>query len=109
MSCTSFDSQTFFRSVIVPQMNARGCQTEAQPLSVKADTAIQGEVLTDEEREEAIRRAGDLMEKRYGDYERTDDLCDLGDAHRAMLLMQELVRGRSAAQVRKLEIQRGLL
>jgi hypothetical protein len=49
------------------------------------------------------------MEKRYADFAATGCLAALGDAHRAMLLMKELVAGRSREQVRRLEIQRGLI
>lgn len=65
--------------------------------------------MSDDEREDAIKRAGDLMERRYADFARTGFLADLGDAHRAMLLMQELVKGRSKTQVLKMEIREGLI
>lgn len=71
---------------------AQACVSERR---TSADDAVG--TLSDSEREEAIKRAGDLMERRYADFARTGDLADLGDAHRAMLSMKALVAGRSGA------------
>lgn len=94
-------------SVMVAHAQQDSRQTDAEPASAQADTAIS--TLTDEGREEAIKRAGDLMEKRYCDFARTGDLMDLGDAHAALLLMRKLIVGRSKAQVLRLEIRKGLI
>lgn len=89
----TFDSSTFYPSVILGQNTPEVCQTEPQDVSEQADTAIPGS-MTDDEREAAIVRAGDLMERRYKQFERTGDLADLGDAHKAMLHMKTLASGR---------------
>lgn len=66
------------------------------------------ERMCDQEREEAIRRAGKAIESHMARYAKTSDLMDRGDADRARLLMQRLIAGRSAEQVAKLELERGL-
>lgn len=95
------------RSVMVAHATAVACRTDAQQASAQADTAISG--LSDQAREDAIKRAGDLMEKRYGDFARTGDLMDLGDAHAALLLMRKLIAGRSRDAVLRMEIRKGLI
>lgn len=65
--------------------------------------------LTDDEREDAIARAGELMVKRYGDWGRTGCFAALGDAHRACELQKKLIAGRSAEVAFLMEAKRGLL
>lgn len=82
----------------------------AEPATFRpAPTGEVGQPLDDEAREDAIVRAGQLMEKRYADFARTGCLAALGDAHRAMLMQRELVQGRSKAQVLRMEIHKGLI
>lgn len=71
-------------------------------------TAV-GQPLDDDSREDAIRRAGELMERRYAVWGATGDFAALGDAHNAMLLMKALVSGRSLDTIARLEAERGLL
>lgn len=86
---------------IVPVQGLQPCESAQQP-------AV-GQGLTDGEREGAIQRAGALMEKRYADYAATGCFAALGDAHRAMRLMKELISGRSPEQVLRMERERGLI
>jgi hypothetical protein len=94
-----------FRSVILGQSAGQVCQTAPQDVSEKEDTAIGS--LSDEAREAAITRAGDLMERRYAAFALSGDLADLGDAHRAMLQMKALIAGRSKDAVLRMEIRKG--
>lgn len=78
--------------------------------------------LTDTEREAAIKRAGELViafmqEHRAASlrWQEGGNLADKGDADRQFLnareaqrLMVELIRGRSAEQVARMEMERGL-
>jgi hypothetical protein len=68
-----------------------------------------GDELTDGEREEAIKRASSLMERRYADYAATGDFGALGEAHQALLLQRQLIAGRSKAAVFLMEIRKGLI
>lgn len=76
--------------------------------SYQAQEAV-GQSLTDEGREEAIKRAGVLMERRYADYAATGCFAALGDAHKALQMQRALIDGRSPEFVRQLEMQRGLV
>lgn len=66
--------------------------------------------LDDEAREWAIRRAGRAMEGWYSRYEASGkkDTGALAQAVRCQGHMATLVRGRSAAQVARMEAERGL-
>lgn len=78
--------------------------------------------LTDSAREEAIRRAGDALiaamgrkeasRRRYNASSCLTDKADMDQAdlqaQEARRLMEALIRGRSAAQVERMERQRGL-
>ena len=64
--------------------------------------------LTDAEREQAIVRAGNAMKAAFARYEGSSNFADLGDAHRARLIMENLINGRSAAQVSRMEQERAL-
>lgn len=64
--------------------------------------------MSDEEREDAIRRAGNAIEHHMAQYAASSNLADRGDADRARLLMQQLIAGRSAEQVARMERERGL-
>ena len=71
--------------------------------------AQDSEALTAEQREEAITRAGELMERRYKAFDDTGCLAALGDAHAALLLMKKLIAGRDRDTVLRMEIKRGLI
>jgi hypothetical protein len=64
--------------------------------------------LTDEERERHIRSCGILMEAAMRSWSETGDFTYRGEADRWKLLMQEAIKGRSPAQVAKMERERGL-
>ena len=64
--------------------------------------------LGDEAREIAIREVSDEMEAAYRLWERTDKPSDYNEAHRLQKRLYDLVRGRSAAQVARMEAARGL-
>jgi hypothetical protein len=78
--------------------------------------------LTDEAREEAIKRAGEAVERHMAkravallEFDITNNFADKGDAdrHRLMAeeaarLMADLIRGRSPEYVAKIERERGL-
>ena len=68
-----------------------------------------GEVrLSSFQREEAIWRAGQAMERAYGDFQLTGHQTDLDRAYRHLEQMRELVAGRAPAVVRQMELERGL-
>lgn len=68
----------------------------------------QPQTFTDDDREQAIVRAGNAMKAAFARYEGSSNFADLGDAHRARMSMESLIRGRSAAQVTRMEDKRGL-
>ena len=68
----------------------------------------QPQTFTDDDREQAIVRAGNAMKAAFARYEGSSNFADLGDAHRARMSMESLIRGRSAAQVTLMEQSRGL-
>ena len=82
---------------------------QASPSSRTTPTPADSQALTAEQREEAITRAGELMEKRYAAFARTGNFADLGDAHAALLLMKKLIAGRDRDTVLRMEIGRGLI
>ena len=100
----TFNSETFYPSFILPREQGFSCQTRPQDVSEEADTA-----LTAEQREEAITRAGELMERRYKAFDDTGCLAALGDAHAALLLMKKLIAGRDRDTVLRMEIRKGLI
>lgn len=85
-------------------------RTPRQPSSRVAQEFVgePPERMSDEEREDAICRAGKAIEHHMGLYAASSDLMDRGDADRARLLMQQLIAGRSAEQVARMERERGL-
>jgi hypothetical protein len=64
--------------------------------------------MSDAERESAIKRAGLAVERHMAEYERTGCFAARGNADRARLAMQALIRGRSAARMARMERERGL-
>lgn len=64
--------------------------------------------LTDGEREAAIALAASLIEHHMELYEISGNFADRGNADRARLSMEALIKGRSAEFVAKLERERGL-
>ena len=64
--------------------------------------------MTDQEREAAIVLAGDAMKAAQARYEATGCFGDNGEAHGHRLRMETLIRGRSRAQVKQMELERGL-
>jgi hypothetical protein len=80
---------------------------EAQPLS---DTAPKTSgFVTDGERECAIALAGSMVEHHMGEWQAHGCFTDRAAADVARLRMEALIKGRSAEQVRRLEIARGLV
>lgn len=49
------------------------------------------------------------MQKHYAEWETNSCFASLGSAHHARILMEKLIAGRSAAQVAKMEQERGLI
>jgi len=64
--------------------------------------------MTDDEREEAIQRAGKAMEHHMAIYTSTSCFAARGDADRARILMQALIAGRSREQIQRMEAELGL-
>lgn len=62
----------------------------------------------DHERERHISDCGRLMGAAMDRYAESSDLADLGDAHRWRLAMEQAIKGRSAEQVTRMEVERGL-
>ena len=69
----------------------------------------QPQTFTDDDREQAIVRAGNAMKAAFARYEGSSNFADLGDAHRARMSMENLINGRSAAQVARMEADRELV
>lgn len=65
--------------------------------------------LTDGEREAAIALAASLIEHHIELYEISGDFADRGNADRARLSMEALIKGRSAEQIARMEQERGLV
>ena len=68
----------------------------------------QPQTFTDDDREQAIVRAGNAMKAAFARYEGSSNFADRGDADRARLIMENLINGRSAAQVARMEQERAL-
>jgi hypothetical protein len=64
--------------------------------------------LSDDERESHIRDCAWLMEDAMRRWHETSDFGYRGEADRWRLLMEEAIRGRSPAQVARMEAERGL-
>ena len=64
--------------------------------------------LTDEQRELRIKEAGESMQRAYAAWEATGCFDARGKADAERRRMEELIRGRSAAAVARLEQERGL-
>lgn len=64
--------------------------------------------LTDEQREAAILKAGELIQKYMAQYEETGCFAAHADAERALRLQTLLIKGRSLEVVLRLERERGL-
>jgi hypothetical protein len=64
--------------------------------------------LSDDERESHIRDCAWLMEDAMRRWHESGCFSHRGDADRWRLLMEEAIRGRSAAQVTRMEAERGL-
>jgi hypothetical protein len=64
--------------------------------------------LSDQEREAHIRDATHLMEMAWAAYEMTGCLSSRGAADQFRIMRDEAIRARSPAQVRRMEIERGL-
>lgn len=99
---------------MTPQLHAEQAPASAtftQSCVTERRTEPQGNVgtLTDDQREEAIQRAGRAMEAHYFRWCCTGNFADKGDADRARLLMEALIAGRSKAQVLRMEIRKGLI
>lgn len=62
----------------------------------------------DEQREELIRKAGAAMKSAYREWEVSGCFDARGRADAERMRMESLIRGRSAAMVRRLEAERGL-
>lgn len=81
-----------------------------QKLAAREANCLADEPLTDQTREEAIRRAGSAMHAWYSRYEMSarKDAGALAQAVHCQQQMYALIRGRSAAQVARMEQERGL-
>jgi hypothetical protein len=64
--------------------------------------------VSDEERELHIKQCAWLMEDAMRRWHETSDFGYRGEADRWRLLMEDAIRGRSAAQVTRMEAERGL-
>jgi hypothetical protein len=65
-------------------------------------------VMSDKERELHIKSLGLVVEDCMQRWHETGCFAYRGDADRFRLLMEEAIKGRSAAQVRRMEKERGL-
>lgn len=65
-------------------------------------------VMTDEEREEAIKAAGDLIVQKMEVWDKHGCFAARGDAIAAEIRQRALIKGRSPEQVARMEAERGL-
>jgi len=86
----------------------RHASAEVGPMTAFFAQMDQPQTFTDDDREQAIVRAGNAMKAAFARYEGSSNFADLGDAHRARMSMESLINGRSAAQVARMEQSRGL-
>ena len=80
----------------------RPCPAQQQVGALRLDH------ITDEQRERLIRRAGRMMRLCMARYERSGCFGDRGLADYWRLTMEADIKARSAAQVARMEAQRGL-
>jgi hypothetical protein len=64
--------------------------------------------MTDNELSSHIASCGYLMEQAYARYEESSCFTDRAEADRWRLMMEDAIRGRSAAQVTRMEVSKGL-
>jgi hypothetical protein len=64
--------------------------------------------MTDAEREEAIKAAGQAIERHMAEYAASGCFAARGAADRARRFMEQLIAGRSPEQVARMEQERGL-
>ncbi len=89
-------------------------QSPPPPASVSVGQELQrdqscNEPLTDEEREDAIRAAGEAMCHSYAEWDHYGCFDDHATARQHERLMKRLILGRSPTMVARLERERGLV
>jgi len=77
-------------------------------LSAAAASERRTGLMTDAERESLITFHGFQMQAAYARYEASSNFADRGDADYHMRAMTALVKARSANQVTRMEVERGL-
>lgn len=77
---------------------SHGGTPESERMPQTADPGVIQNRLSHEQREAAIKRAGDSMEIAYAAFARTGKAEDLDRAYRFLELMRELVKGRTNNQ-----------
>lgn len=100
-----------------PQTDSHSCNfSEGEASTRAAESALQVVpglrdhflgTLTDEDRETAIQQATEAFERAWMRWEGSGCFAARGDAERFMHLRDDLIRGRSAAQVARMEQERG--
>jgi hypothetical protein len=99
---TESPSCHFQDSAVCPRLSEEGCAV-GQRLSAEAPHDC-----ADAQREVEILHAGREIEEHMRQYAETGDFAARGAADRARLRMEELIRGRSAEVVARLEQEKGL-
>ncbi len=101
------DSKPFTatRSISVHAENSAVCE----PLNQSNVGGVAQNTLTNDQREAAIALAGRAIERHMTTYKQTNCFDALGMADRARMSMETLIKGRSAAQVARMEADRGLV
>jgi len=82
--------------------------TISAPLSMSRKETDVSSVGDDAERESEIARHGREMIAAYARYEASSSFADVGQAHFHRMRMYALIRGRSAGQVARMEVERGI-
>ena len=91
-----------------PLSHAESSAVRGTPLLAKVGEVLPHR-LTDGEREAAIGLAASLVEYHMELYEISGCFTDRGNADRARLSMEALIKGRSAEAIARMEQERGLV
>jgi hypothetical protein len=84
-----------------PSIETDSADVSGSPvLSADVGSVRQGSSLTPDQREAAIKLAGDLVVKYMDEYERTGCFAALGNADRFRLMQRQLIAGRTNPQER---------
>lgn len=115
LSLAASSMGTIPRTLTVADAEKQVCQETAETgvgkvrLDGKDRYAAKPFTITDEQREAAIALAAAAVERHMAEYERTHCFGAYGNADRARMSMESLIKLRSPEQIAKMERERGLV